>query len=55
MNIVADIHEGLHNAPKLYGSDVREHGNVDDFKSGLREAGKVRLKALYHTFPDKSY
>ncbi|KZT36345.1 UDP-Glycosyltransferase/glycogen phosphorylase [Sistotremastrum suecicum HHB10207 ss-3] len=47
MNIVADIHEGLHNAPKLYGSDVREHGNVDDFKSGLREAGKGFFYGYY--------
>jgi hypothetical protein len=41
MDIVQSIHEGLHNAPKLYGSEVRKHGRVIDFSSGLEEAGKV--------------
>lgn len=37
------MHEGLHNAPKLYGSEVRERSTVTDFSSGLKEAGKVRI------------
>jgi hypothetical protein len=41
MSIVTSIHEGFHNAPKLYGSKIREKGEVTDFKSGLKEAGKV--------------
>ena len=36
------VHQGFHNAPKLYGSEVREPGKVKGFKSGLKEAGKVR-------------
>lgn len=45
MKIVTSIHEGLQNAPKLYGSDVRETGKVDDFGSGLKKAGKESLIA----------
>ena len=37
------VHEGFHNAPKLYGSQVREPGKVTDFGSGLKEGGIVRL------------
>ena len=35
------MHEGLHNTPKLYGSNVRDKGKVTDFESGLKEGGKV--------------
>ena len=41
MDIVQSVHEGLYNAPALYGSEVREQGKVTDFASGMREAGKV--------------
>lgn len=41
MDIVSSVHEGLQNAPKLYGSEVRESGKVSGFRSGLKEAGKV--------------
>jgi hypothetical protein len=41
MNIVSAVHEGLYNAPKLYGSEVREQGKVTDFGSGMKEAGKA--------------
>jgi hypothetical protein len=41
MDIVQSIHEGFHNMPKLYGSEVREHGKVTNFTSGLKEGGKV--------------
>ncbi|KAH7928152.1 glycosyltransferase family 1 protein [Leucogyrophana mollusca] len=47
MDIVASIHEGLHNAPKLYGSTVREQGNVTDFASGMKEAGKGFFYGYY--------
>lgn len=42
MDIVLSVQEGFKNAPKLYGSSVREPGKVTDFGSGIREAGKVR-------------
>ncbi|KAI9155563.1 glycosyltransferase family 1 protein [Paramyrothecium foliicola] len=32
--------EGMRNAPKLYGGEVREHGPVTDWKSGLTMSGK---------------
>jgi sterol 3beta-glucosyltransferase len=41
MDIVSSVHEGFYNAPKLYGSDVREHSKVTNFTSGMKEAGKV--------------
>lgn len=34
--------EGLHNVPAMYGGTVRDHGKVDDWKSGGIVAGKVR-------------
>ena len=46
MSIVTSVHEGIHNAPKLYGSAVREPGKVTDFSSGVKEAGKVPLPLL---------
>lgn len=36
------VHEGFHNAPMLYGSDVREHEPVTDFSSGVKAGGRVR-------------
>jgi hypothetical protein len=42
MEIVSLTHEGLYNAPKLYGSEVRKTGKVTSFSSGLKEGGKVR-------------
>lgn len=41
MDIVSSVHEGFYNAPKLYGSEVRNHGKVTNFTSGVKEAGKV--------------
>jgi hypothetical protein len=43
MNIVSAVHEGLYNAPKLYGSEVREQGKITDFGSGMKEAGKASI------------
>jgi hypothetical protein len=40
MNIVSSVHEGFHNVPKLYGSEVREPAKVTSFGSGMKEAGK---------------
>ncbi|GLB35572.1 putative glycosyltransferase family 1 protein [Lyophyllum shimeji] len=48
MDIVTSIHQGLHNAPKLYGSNVRKPGKVTDFASGVKEAGK----GLFHGYYD---
>jgi sterol 3beta-glucosyltransferase len=41
MNSLVLMHEGFHNAPSLYGADVRKLGKVTDFKSGLVEGGRV--------------
>ena len=35
--------EGLTNAPKLYGSEVRDSKKVTGFVSGVVEGGKVSL------------
>ena len=43
MDIVTSVHEGFHNAPRLYGSNVCKSGKLTDFKSGVKEAGKVRI------------
>ncbi|KAG7086366.1 hypothetical protein E1B28_002326 [Marasmius oreades] len=48
MKIVSSIHEGFQNLPELYGSEVRQPGQVKDFSSGLREAGK----GLYYGYYD---
>ena len=42
MKIITSVHEGLHNAPRLYGSDVREPERVSDFSSGVKAGGRVR-------------
>ena len=38
--------EGLHHMPRLYGEEVRNHGQVKDWKSGGVVAGKVRTSGL---------
>ncbi|KAH8114206.1 glycosyltransferase family 1 protein [Phellopilus nigrolimitatus] len=48
MNIILSIHEGLHNMPQLYGSDIRERDTVDGFASGVKTAGK----GLYYGYYD---
>ncbi|KAL0569753.1 hypothetical protein V5O48_012214 [Marasmius crinis-equi] len=40
MEIVSNIHKGFHNLPEAYGTEVRPQGEVTDFSSGLKEAGK---------------
>ncbi|KAG7453100.1 uncharacterized protein BT62DRAFT_46609 [Guyanagaster necrorhizus] len=47
IKIVVNIHHGFQNAPRLYGSQVREPGKVTNFKSGLKEAGKGFAYGLY--------
>ncbi|THU98408.1 glycosyltransferase family 1 protein [Dendrothele bispora CBS 962.96] len=47
LKIFTSVHEGFHNAPKLYGSEVRESGPVNDFSSGLKEAGKGFFYGYY--------
>jgi len=46
MDIVSSVHEGFYNAPKLYGSDVREQGKVTNFTSGMKEAGKASIPGI---------
>ena len=41
MKIIVGVHEGFVNVPALYGSEVRDTGEVIDFKSGVVKAGKV--------------
>ncbi|KAF8589708.1 glycosyltransferase family 1 protein [Ramaria rubella] len=48
MNIITSVHEGFHNAPRLYGSQVREQEQVTDFSSGVKAGGK----ALFHGYWD---
>ncbi|KAK0458621.1 glycosyltransferase family 1 protein [Desarmillaria tabescens] len=47
MKILTNVHDGLHNMPKLYGSKVRKPGKVTNFKSGLKEAGKEFAYGCY--------
>ncbi|KAJ7272823.1 UDP-Glycosyltransferase/glycogen phosphorylase [Mycena rebaudengoi] len=47
MEIVSLTHEGLYNAPKLYGSEVRKTGKVTSFSSGLKEGGKSLFFGYY--------
>ncbi len=47
MKIFSSVHEGLHNVPKLYGTEVRSTGKVTDFKSGVREGGKSLVHGYY--------
>ena len=41
MKIVVSIHEGFVNLPALYGSEVRDTGEITGFQSGVKKAGKV--------------
>lgn len=41
MKIITSVHEGLHNVPRLYGSEVREKERVTGFGSGVKAGGKV--------------
>lgn len=43
INVVASVNKSVWNAPALYGAHVRKVGEVTDFTSGLKEAGKVKL------------
>jgi hypothetical protein len=41
MNIIGSVSDGFHNVPRIYGSEVRERGPVNDFSSGITEGAKV--------------
>ena len=45
--------EGLHHIPRLYGEEVRNHGQVKDWKSGGVVAGKVHKRRISY-FPNCS-
>ncbi|KAK0185951.1 glycosyltransferase family 1 protein [Armillaria mellea] len=47
LKIVTSIHDGFQNAPKLFGSQIREPGKVINFSSGLKEAGKGFVYGWY--------
>ncbi|TFK45549.1 glycosyltransferase family 1 protein [Heliocybe sulcata] len=47
VDIIASVHEGFSNAPKLYGSEVRQSDRVTGFKSGVKEAGKGFFYGYY--------
>ncbi|KAG6918563.1 hypothetical protein DXG01_013362 [Tephrocybe rancida] len=47
VDIITSVHEGLYNAPKLYGSQVRQPGKVTGFVSGVKEAGKGVFYGYY--------
>lgn len=38
--IVTSLHDGFANMPKLWGSEVRKPGKIDNFADGLKEGGK---------------
>ena len=40
------IIEGLHHLPRLYGDEVRNHGQVKDWKSGCGVAAKVHYEHI---------
>ncbi|KAG5642001.1 hypothetical protein DXG03_003801 [Asterophora parasitica] len=47
MDILGSVHEGLYNAPKLYGSKIRQPGKVTGFTSGVKEAGRGLFYGYY--------
>ncbi|CAE6434488.1 unnamed protein product [Rhizoctonia solani] len=48
MNIIGSVSDGFHNVPRIYGSEVRERGPVNDFSSGITEGAK----GLFHGYKD---
>ncbi|KAF3402600.1 Sterol 3-beta-glucosyltransferase UGT80B1 [Talaromyces pinophilus] len=46
------ITEGLHHLPRLYGDEVRNHGQVKDWKSGGVVAGKSGSQTFGYGFAD---
>ncbi|KZV64473.1 glycosyltransferase family 1 protein [Peniophora sp. CONT] len=47
MKIVVSIHEGFVNMPALYGSEVRDTGEITGFQSGVKKAGKDFFYGYY--------
>lgn len=41
--MIINVHQGLHNVPSLWGSQVRQPKKVRDWKDGFVEGGKVLL------------
>ncbi|KAG8954760.1 hypothetical protein FRC04_011193 [Tulasnella sp. 424] len=44
---VDSLQEGFHNAPAMYGTNVRKVGRIHNWKSGFKEGGKSFLYGLY--------
>lgn len=47
MDFTLSLAQGFHNAPKLYGDDVRPTQKITGFGSGLKAAGKGLSLGLY--------
>lgn len=47
MDFSLSLAQGFHNAPKLYGDDVRPTQKITGFGSGLKAAGKGLSLGLY--------
>lgn len=47
MSIIGGVSEGFHNVPRLYGSNVRPAGPVDDIGSGFKEGAKGLFYGYY--------
>lgn len=47
MDFTLSLAQGFHNAPKLYGDEVRPTQRVTGFQSGLKAAGKGLSLGLY--------
>lgn len=47
MDFALGLAQGFHNAPRLYGDNVREVSKVTGFQSGLKAAGKELSLGLY--------
>ncbi|KAG8976659.1 hypothetical protein FRB90_009096 [Tulasnella sp. 427] len=45
--IVDSVQEGFHNAPTIYGSNVRKVGKINDWRSGITEGGKGLFYGYY--------
>jgi hypothetical protein len=46
MDFSMALARGFHNAPKLYGDQVRKTDKITDLQSGLKVAGKVRYMSI---------
>ncbi|KAI5813184.1 hypothetical protein BZA77DRAFT_334948 [Pyronema omphalodes] len=50
MDVSLAISQGFHNAPRLYGDEVRRPARITGFHSGMRAAGKELALGMYDGF-----